>query len=233
MLRRSFEEIRLVKLVKSTVRADSNATCKVIDFLEQTSENRGNISVELPFADFSRHADIVVVGEELWGVEIKSAVDNVRKAPQQLNDYRQCFDRSILATSKKQIDQIRSELSSDVGLIEIYLDGAKWVRKPKLRKRKNKYFLASWLSKGDLSALAMKHSIDLDRFTTTSVHDLREKTAKSIPTSSLREYCVSFLRELTKASYVRYTEEKGKICVTDDLETLRFRRNVQSISFNN
>lgn len=82
-------------------------------------ENRSDVLVldELGLCHGKVRADIAVVNGNLTGYEIKSDEDSLKRLPAQLKAYNAVFDRAILITGRKHLDNVLPLLPKWWGLI--------------------------------------------------------------------------------------------------------------------
>ena len=99
---------------------------------EQERCNKLNVTTELRSGNSI--TDIASFGSKRTSnsIEIKSDIDNVLKAKDQVLDYQKMFPLVSLISSKKQIDHIYKEIPSDIGLIALNSDlSISVLKKPK------------------------------------------------------------------------------------------------------
>ena len=212
-----------------SVKPEEAAVCLVIDLLLKDLCPEETIAVEVPFADHRRRADIVVSGEKLMGVEVKSAQDKVSQAVAQLADYAKCFEYSILATTPQQISAIYDELPRSIGLIEIKEGEACWRRRPMLVKRKHKRFVCSWLEKTSLARIAKNAGLQIEGFSRLSVFDIREIIADRLPTKRLLVEVKRELQTRFMPNFARFHRDYHWLCSPEDLMNLRRKDVGQSL----
>lgn len=68
-------------------------------------------------------ADVCVISGELWGYEIKSARDTLRRLPRQVEAFSRLFDRCTAVLATKHLDAAEDILSPWWGIIEVAGNG--------------------------------------------------------------------------------------------------------------
>lgn len=74
---------------------------------------------ELPISNFNRRVDLVVANGKLHAFEIKSDVDTTQRLIGQIQTYLEYFDKVSLVCSKKFVEFAKSNLPSEVEIIQL------------------------------------------------------------------------------------------------------------------
>lgn len=191
----------------------------MVNLLGDNIQQKHCIATEVPFANRTRRADLVMVGESIWGIEVKSPVDKIENAISQLNDYRQFFDFAVLASTPDQIKRILKDIPRQVGLIELAGPVATWRRQPLEIKRLNKAYLAGFLDRSTLKALLSHHRFERNIL----ISELRELAVKHIPTTDLQLTARERMAMKMQPHFQQFIREFTGTCWPDDLETIRYR----------
>ena len=122
-------------------------TAKYIDHLLE-HHSFESIALEYSFAHFRRKADILTLSNGFsTAIEIKSKADSLENLESQVKDYEKCFNYVTVLVDKNHEKNVRKNISERTGIV--ILDGStfKTIRKPKLRKRLDKWELCGFFSK--------------------------------------------------------------------------------------
>lgn len=96
--------------------------------------------------------DIAVVNGALHGYEIKSASDNLKRLPSQIEAYTKVFDFISVVTEKRYLNHIVNEFPKWIGVIECdeSSNSVKQIRRPKQNKLREGFFIAKLLWRDEL-----------------------------------------------------------------------------------
>lgn len=107
--------------------------------------------------------DVAVINGSLHGYEIKSASDTLQRLPSQIEAYTKVFDYLSIVTENKYHDRITEFLPSWVGIIVCDenkgVKTIKQVRKAKLNKAKQGFFIAKLLWREELIQSLIEYNI--------------------------------------------------------------------------
>lgn len=107
--------------------------------------------------------DIAVINGSIHGYEIKSASDTLQRLPSQIEAYTKVFDYLSIVTEDKYHKRILRFIPSWVGLIICKetkgVRTIKSVRKPKLNRKKQSFFLAKLLWRDELISILEEYQI--------------------------------------------------------------------------
>lgn len=107
--------------------------------------------------------DIAVINGSLHGYEIKSASDTLKRLPSQIEAYSKVFDYLSIVTESKYYESILKLTPNWIGvLVCVEKKGfktIKQVRKPKLNKNKESFFLSKLLWREELIDVLNEYQI--------------------------------------------------------------------------
>lgn len=174
--------------------------------LRQLADNNAAndvIGEEFPLEGGSVRIDVIQLGAELTGYEIKSDQDTFIRLANQLHAYNRVFDRLYLVCGPRHLAQARALLPSWWGILQAdkRADGSvmlKAVRRSKPNPRQEAFSLASLLWRDE--ALALLHSANLAAPKKASSHLLWEQLASSVPLENLRSAVMSTLSQRPRYS---------------------------------
>lgn len=94
----------------------------VLNYLLEKNTLKNNVTVisELTIDSFSRRVDLVVLNDhKMIAYEIKSDADSLYRLPGQLNKYRKYFDKVVVVSTSKHINNILSTAPENVEVWEV------------------------------------------------------------------------------------------------------------------
>lgn len=107
--------------------------------------------------------DIAVINGSLHGYEIKSASDTLKRLPSQIEAYTKVFDYLSIVTESKYYETILKLTPKWIGVLvcdeKKGLKTIKQVRKPKLNKNKESFFLGKLLWREELIDVLNEYQI--------------------------------------------------------------------------
>lgn len=98
-------------------------------------ESGCSIASEVSLHALSRRADLAVLTSEFIGIEVKSEFDTLKRLPEQLEAYRQVFDRQILVVHEVHLEKIMNLVTDDIDVWVVSNKGSIVVKRPRLLKR--------------------------------------------------------------------------------------------------
>jgi len=124
------------------------------ELLHFFNDPNSRVVEELSLPVAKARIDIAVVNGSLHGYEIKSASDTLQRLPSQIEAYTKVFDYLSVVTENKYHERILNCVPSWVGILVCSEKNGcisiKTLRKPKLNKQKQSFFLAKLLWREEL-----------------------------------------------------------------------------------
>lgn len=131
---------------------------KELAFYINDSQSKVVDELSLPVA--KARIDVAVINGALHGYEIKSASDTLQRLPSQIEAYSKVFDYLSIVTEKKYSQKILKFVPSWIGLIECNdKKDLKILRKPRLNKNKEGFFIAKLLWREEIINILTEHQI--------------------------------------------------------------------------
>lgn len=129
-------------------------------FLE---DNSSKVVEELSLPVAKARIDVAVINGAFHGYEIKSASDTLQRLPSQMEAYSKVFDYLSVVTEAKYSKKILEIVPKWVGLIvcdeKKGIKSIKHLRKAKLNKSKQSFFIAKLLWRDELMDSLTEHQI--------------------------------------------------------------------------
>lgn len=93
----------------------------LIDWLfDKGMINDAVIINEMVVANWSRRADIAVANGRLYGFEIKSHLDTLKRLPGQVESFQGHFDKVVVVAASKFVASIKRDYPAEIGILEVY-----------------------------------------------------------------------------------------------------------------
>lgn len=114
---------------------ESRIKAAVIDRLLSSGRCTDNsvLITELPIANYTRRADVVLANGSLWAFEIKSERDSLIRLDGQISDLRRYFEFLVVVVAERFVDRVLSMVPPNVG---VWVAGPGNSLKEKVRPRK-------------------------------------------------------------------------------------------------
>lgn len=142
---------------------------------------------EMVVANWSRRADIAVANGRLYGFEIKSHFDTLRRLPGQIESFQEHFDKVVIVAASKFIRYIESQYPVEIGILEVFIESGRprlrQVRAGRIREIRDVTKLASLITKSELERFLKANGIAavsgmsraelVKKFGSKSLHKLR------------------------------------------------------------
>lgn len=191
---------------------------KCIDFLlskHQPDFDDYVLVNELQFADGKRRADLVEVNGCMNVFEIKSDLDSLDRLPEQIQDYKNCFDTITIVTTERHFHNIRDMLPKNVGIFLVREDGIAQIRKAYSYRSFNKYALASFIQNDDLNTL-IKH-LEVKGYSRMTITQKRLFVSKMLPQDELRHFAITAIKKNYQKQFEGFLKNRGEVTLSDDI----------------
>lgn len=168
---------------------------------------------EMVVANWSRRADIAVANGRLYGFEIKSEADSLRRLSGQIDTFSQYFDKVTIVAASKFIREIVNSYPDSIGVLEVYRDAAglkiRQVRSGRINEIKDHSVIAGHLTKNEIETYLRVREVS--SFVTRNRSELEKFFAKT-PLKSAKQYLLDSLKKRyrdTFESFERARQLKG------------------------
>jgi len=118
---------------------------------------------EVPLGLRLAFADVVIAGDELWGFEIKSDVDSLRRLAQQVRYYRLTFDRIVVVTSNRYAQTVDSHIPEAWGIYCVSPGSLEVVRSAQPNREMNPAWMLDLLRRDELDEISGRYGVSRRR----------------------------------------------------------------------
>ncbi|HAO09378.1 sce7726 family protein [Chryseobacterium sp. APV1] len=129
------------------------------ELVSYINDNKSKVVDELNLPVAKARIDIAVINGAFHGYEIKSASDTLQRLPSQIEAYTKVFDYLSIVTEKKYSKKILEFIPKFIGLIECCENDITIIRKPKLNKNKDGFFIAKLLWRNEIIDILTEYQI--------------------------------------------------------------------------
>ncbi|UVN46216.1 sce7726 family protein [Pseudomonas mosselii] len=164
---------------------------------------------EMVVANWSRRADIAVANGRLYGFEIKSQFDSLKRLPGQLESFQEHFDKVVVVAAPKFISSIERDYPESIGILEVSLSSGRprlrQVRAGRIKEVKDIARLTSLITKSELERF-LRVSGASNGTNLSRSEMARKLSARHV--QKLRAYVLSCIKERYADSYKSFLQER-------------------------
>lgn len=189
---------------------------KVIDFLivKNTEILLGN---EVMYGTKRKLVDLLMLDTSyLFGIEIKSSTDDLRRLERQIEEYHKIFNYTIICSTNKHFNEIKKLVSKEVGLLLFTNDSIELKRKPTIRKRLDKKEILYTIP---ASFLRKEYKIKNSSANSDEVRSFLLKLSYT----ELQVLLYRYFKEKLYSNFKMFNEIKGDECHIDDIPILSLK----------
>lgn len=176
---------------------------------------------EMVVANWSRRADIAVANGRLYGFEIKSQLDTLKRLPGQIESFQEHFDKVIVVAASKFIKSIEKQYPAEIGILEVFVEAGRprlrQIRAGRIREVKDTAKLTSLITKSEIEKFLKSAGVPLVSGRTRA--DLIRKCS-SQSLQKLRSYVLACIKERYSESFEAFLNERKFRSTEDCLELL-------------
>lgn len=211
---------------------ESLAKAALITALRRARKVHADVVIsELVIDKWTNRADLVTVGSELVGYEIKTRTDKLTRLEAQITSYSCVFDRVFVVAASRHINAIMTVIPDHVGIKEI-LDFGEGLEIRDVKPAALSPSVEARSSLQLLPALEIKRLLaDLEIRAEGRVRSALVEEAEALSLASIRQFLRSYLRRRygpTSSTFM--TEIKGRRITPEDLQLLRLWGEVKEMS---
>jgi len=200
---------------------EAKIKCLLLDMLLAEGSKLDNLPIaalEVTFSGGRRRADLVSIGNELVGYEIKSKRDNIEGISEQISEYLNVFDKTYVVIDSSHLKNIRPKIPPTVGILKYENGIITHVRKAAHKKRLSKKAILTSLGRDTLNGM-------LKDYGKTNVAKIDYKALIEILSdthtlSDIKKRYRIELHDKYQNSYNEFCRERSNVTLIDDLKIL-------------
>jgi hypothetical protein len=182
---------------------------------------------EFTIDKYSRRVDLALIKDNKFhAYEIKSSSDSLLRLKGQVAKYLEYFDKVTVITAPKHTQNALSSTPDNVAIWEVDRDYVKVIRKGKSIQISDKYKFIQLMNANELAKLARDKNISIG----LQRRKVLEQNLIYLPTSTIRNYTLSFLRKRYRKNNTRFFENlhNSELSNIEDLKLLRSEINIET-----
>ncbi|EHD19592.1 MULTISPECIES: sce7726 family protein [Brenneria] len=193
----------------------------VLNYLLNKSELNKDVTVinELTIDSFSRRLDLAVLtNKRIVAYEIKSDADSLYRLSGQLEKYRQYFDKIIVVTTPKHLDNILNLVSDNIEVWEVVEQKITIKKRGKASKVESKANYLDLLRVQDMRKLASAFNIPLGKGGKKEIKNIITDNLNKISYEKLKSFVIDIMSQrfkLTSTNFLENINVGNKVTVND------------------
>jgi hypothetical protein len=205
----------------------------LIDWLYAKGMVRDAVVInEMVVANWARRADIAVANGRLYGFEIKSAFDSLKRLPGQIESFRRHFDKVTVVAASKFISDISESYPPDVGIIEVYLKADKvefrQVRAGRIDEVRNSQYLASLITRVEIERLLKSECIS---FKVGATRKELLEYVDLVSIKKMRSFVLCCIKERYQKTFMAFDKARETNGSLDSLQLLSKGESLRAIFY--
>ncbi|EMP2054345.1 sce7726 family protein [Enterobacter kobei] len=174
---------------------------------------------ELTIDSFARRVDLaILVDGKIIAYEIKSDADSLYRLSGQLEKYKQYFDKIIVITTIKHVENILNMIPENIEVWEVADENIKIKKRGKLSKIEDKGNYLDLLRVQDMRKLAKKFKIQLGSSGKREIKDILKKNLNKIPAQNLKFFVIDAISQrykTTSSNFIENIKIGNKVTIND------------------
>lgn len=197
----------------------------VLNYLLNKSKLDKDVTIinELTIDSFSRRVDLAVLANnKIVAYEIKSDADTLYRLSGQLEKYRQYFDKTIVVTTSKHLDNILKLVTDDIEVWEVLDQKITIKKRGKTSKVQSKINYLDLLRVQDMRKLASSFNIPLGKSGKKEAKEILINNINKISYEKLKSFVITIMSQrfkLTSRVFLENIKVLNKV-TTNDLKFL-------------
>lgn len=193
----------------------------VLNYLLDKSELSKDVTVinELTIDSFSRRLDLAVLTKKkIVAYEIKSDADSLYRLSGQLEKYRQYFDKTIVVTTPKHLDNILNLVNGDIEVWEVVEQRITIKKRGKASRIESKANYLDLLRVQDMRKLASALNIKLGTGGKKEIKSILTDNLNKISYEKLKSFVIDILSQrfrLTSTNFLENVSVGNKVTIND------------------
>lgn len=170
---------------------------------------------EMVVSNWARRADIAVANGRLYGFEIKSEFDSLKRLPGQIESFQKHFDKVTVVAASKFIPDIVKSYPSEVGVLEVFTKGAgfelRQIRPGRISEVRDNSSIASLMTKVEIERLLRSENVS---FKSGLSRKELVSNLSVVPTRRLKVYALEALKKRYRETFLAFNSarlQKGSL----------------------
>ncbi|WP_122510205.1 sce7726 family protein [Pseudomonas viridiflava] len=170
---------------------------------------------EMVVSNWARRADIAVANGRLYGFEIKSEFDSLKRLPGQIESFQRHFDKVTVVAASKFIPDIVSAYPSEVGILEVCIKGSgfelRQVRPGRISEVRDSMSIASLMTKVEIERLLKVENVSFESGLTRKE---LVRNLSSVSVRRLKSYALDALKKRYRETFLAFDSarlQKGSL----------------------
>ena len=174
---------------------------------------------ELTIDSFARRVDLaILVDGKIIAYEIKSDADSLYRLSGQLEKYKQYFDKIIVVTTIKHIENILTMTPKNIEVWEVADDKIKIKKRGKLSNKEHKENYLDLLRVQDMRKLAKNFNIPLSIGGKREIKDILKKNLNRIPVQKIKVFVIDVISQrykVTSSNFIENIKISNRVTIND------------------
>ena len=174
---------------------------------------------ELTIDSFARRVDLaILVDGKIIAYEIKSDADSLYRLSGQLEKYKQYFDKIIVVTTIKHIENILTMTPKNIEVWEVADDKIKIKKRGKLSNIEHKENYLDLLRVQDMRKLAKNFNIPLSIGGKREIKDILKKNLNRIPVQKIKVFVIDVISQrykVTSSNFIENIKISNRVTIND------------------
>ena len=174
---------------------------------------------ELTIDSFARRVDLaILVDGKIIAYEIKSDADSLYRLSVQLEKYKQYFDKIIVVTTIKHIENILTMTPKNIEVWEVADDKIKIKKRGKLSNIEHKENYLDLLRVQDMRKLAKNFNIPLSIGGKREIKDILKKNLNRIPVQKIKVFVIDVISQrykVTSSNFIENIKISNRVTIND------------------
>ncbi|MFJ3114905.1 sce7726 family protein [Pseudomonas protegens] len=201
----------IVNVGDSVIR-EKEIKAALIDWLYARGMVRDAVVInEMVVANWARRADLALANGRLYGFEIKSEFDSLKRLPGQIESFRRHFDKVTVVAASKFVPEIVRSYPVEVGVLEVYLKSGRvtlrQVRAGRIEEVKEQQVIASLITRAEIERLLRLESI---KFEAGSSRKALLQYIDLISVKKLKTFALECIKERYRDTFEAFNVARGR-----------------------
>ncbi|MGA3827268.1 sce7726 family protein [Pseudomonas chlororaphis] len=208
--------------VGDSVIREKEIKAALIDWLYARGMVRDAVVInEMVVANWARRADLALANGRLYGFEIKSEFDSLKRLPGQIESFRRHFDKVTVVAASKFVPEIVRSYPVEVGVLEVYLKSGRvmfrQIRPGRIEEVKEQQVIASLITRAEIERLLRLESI---KYENGSSRKALLQYVDLVSVKKLKAFALGCIKERYRDTFEAFDMARGRDGSFDNLSLL-------------